>query len=103
MSRIIQIEQLLKDLPDDSFLKHALALEYIKISEDVKAREIFENLLTEDPKYIGSYYHLAKLYERNGADELAIQTYEKGMELAKQLGDNHVYSELKSAWEDLTF
>ena len=59
--------------------------------------------LNSEPGYIGSYYHLAKLLERNGETEEAIKVYEKGMEEAKKAGDNHALGELRSAYEELTF
>lgn len=89
--------------PTDSFLQHALALEYIKLGDDEQARGLFEDLLNREPDYVGSYYHLAKLLERNDQTEAAIQVYEKGMEEAKKAGDNHALGELRGAWEELTF
>jgi Tfp pilus assembly protein PilF len=59
--------------------------------------------LDADPQYVGSYYHLAKLLERNGDTSAAIQTYEKGMEQAKRVQDQHAFNELRGAWEELTF
>lgn len=100
--RIERIKQMLKDMPDDSFLQHALALEYIKLGDDGQARQLFETLLNREPGYVGSYYHLAKLLERNRLDTEAIKVYEKGMEEAKKAGDNHALGELRSAWEELT-
>jgi Tfp pilus assembly protein PilF len=99
----VKIKQMLVDNPTDSFLQHALALENIKLGDDVQARQLFEEILNRDPGYIGSYYHLAKLLERNENTEEAIKWYEKGMEEAKRAGDNHAQSELRSAWEELTF
>jgi Tfp pilus assembly protein PilF len=103
MDRITQLKEFLKASPGDSFLRHALALEYIKLGDDNTARAIFEEILTQDPGYIGSYYHLAKLLERTGDTNGAIEWYEKGMEAAKQAGDKHAYGELRSAYEELTF
>ena len=103
MERIEQLKSFLQDSPGDSFLKHALALEYIKRGEEAEARKWFEEILTHDPGYIGSYYHLAKLLERAGETDAAVQWYEKGMEEAKKAGDQHALSELRSAWEELTF
>lgn len=100
--RIERIKQMLKDMPDDSFLQHALALEYIKLGDDGQARQLFETLLNREPGYVGSYYHLAKLLERNGLEAEAVKVYEKGMEEAKKAGDNHALGELRSAWEELT-
>jgi Tfp pilus assembly protein PilF len=103
MERIQKIKEFLQQSPNDNFLQHALALEYIKLGEDETAKELFETILTRDPAYIGSYYHLAKLYERNRAVEQAIKVYEKGMEEARKAGDNHAYGELKSAYEELIY
>ncbi|OYW81902.1 MAG: hypothetical protein B7Z27_01095, partial [Sphingobacteriia bacterium 32-37-4] len=66
MNRIDRIQEMLASNPTDQFLRHALALEWIKIGNDAAARGLFEAILTEDPTYIGSYYHLAKLLERVG-------------------------------------
>lgn len=103
MERIDKIREMLSQNPADSFLQHALALEYIKLGNDNDARKMFESLLSSEPGYIGSYYHLAKLLERVGETNEAIKVYEKGMEQAKKAGDNHSLSELRSAFEELTF
>jgi len=103
MDRIEKLKEFLKTNPADSFLHHALALEFIKISNDNEAQKLFESILERDAGYIGSYYHLAKLLERNGKTDEAIKVYEKGMEECKKAGDNHALSELRSAYEDLVF
>jgi Tfp pilus assembly protein PilF len=103
MDRITQLKEFLQASPGDNFLRHALALEYIKLGDDSTARSIFEEILTQNPGYIGSYYHLAKLLERTGDTPSAIAWYEKGMEAAKQAGDKHAFGELRSAYEELTF
>ena len=84
-------------------MRHALALEYVKAGDDAKARDYFEDILSDSPDYVGSYYHLAKLLERNDEADLAVQWYKKGMEAARQAGDNHAYNELQSAYEDLIY
>jgi Tfp pilus assembly protein PilF len=101
MNRIEKILEFLSQQPQDNFLRHALALEYIKIGNEQLALEQFLSLLTDNPHYVGSYYHLGKLYERVGENEKAISTYEKGMVEAKNAKDNHSYNELMMAKEDL--
>ena len=103
MSRINKILEFLQANPNDNFLQHALALEYIKEGKDDAAKALFLNILTQSPDYIGSYYHLAKLLERNNDSQSAIEWYEKGMKAAKQAGDNHSYNELQAAYEDLVY
>src|SRR5690242_16271151 len=103
MDRIKKLEGLLIKSPADSLLQHALALEYIKVGEDQNAHKLFEAILTREPSYVGSYYHLAKLLERDGKREEAIKWYEKGMDEAKKAGDNHAFNELKAAYEELMY
>src|SRR5580765_5579687 len=101
MDRIEKIKEFLAQQPNDSFLQHALALEYIKLGKDEEAKKLFHNVLERDPSHIGTYYHLAKLYERNEKVDEAIKIYESGMQEAKKLGEQHAYGELKSAYEEL--
>ena len=102
MDRIESLKQFLAAAPDDSFLQHALALEYIKRGDDATAKALFMQLLQNNEQYVGSYYHLAKLHERNGEREAALATYEKGMRMARAAGDRHAYNELQRAYEDLS-
>ena len=103
MNRIEKILEFLNQQPNDNFLRHALALEYIKIGEDIKARDLFVQILTETPDYIGSYYHLAKILEKLQERSAAIEWYEKGMAAAKLVKDDHAYRELQAAYEDLVY
>lgn len=97
------MKEFLKANPQDSFVKHAMALEYIKRGDDETARLFFQEIINFEPGYIGTYYHLAKLLERNDQAEEAIRIYEKGMEEAKKAGDNHSYGELRGAYEEFIF
>jgi Tfp pilus assembly protein PilF len=103
MNRIEKLLEYLKQMPDDNFLRHALALEYVKQGNDEEAKVLFESILKGSPDYIGSYYHLGKLLERNGETKQAIDWYEKGMTHAKEANDQHAYNELQAAYEDLVY
>src|SRR4051812_19710112 len=95
--RIEKLKAFLKDSPKDCFLNHAVALEYVKAGDEQNAKQHFELNLANDPGYVATYYHLAKLLERVGERENAIGIYEKGMAEAKTAKDMHSYSELQSA------
>lgn len=101
MDRINKLKEFLKESPQDSFLNHALALEYVKTGDDHSAKEIFEGILQREPGYVGSYYHLAKLLERKSDVEGAMTVYRHGIEAARKAGDNHAMAELRSALEEL--
>jgi Tfp pilus assembly protein PilF len=101
MERINKLESLLILQPNDCFLMHALGLEYIKLGDIDIAIKYFNNALSTDENYVGTYYHLAKAYESKQHIELAISTYEKGIEIAINVKDNHAKNELQMALEDL--
>jgi len=101
--RIEKLQEFLKATPNDCFLNHALALEYIKADNDVAAKELFEKNIHNDPAYVATYYHLGKLLERMNVQQEAINIYEKGMQQAKAAGDMHSYNELQAAYEDLVY
>ena len=102
MDRIEKLKEFLEKDPHYAFVKHALALEYVKLGEETVARRLWEEVLERDPAYVGSYYHLAKLLERVGEKEEAIRRYEQGMQAARKAGEMKAYNELQAALEDLT-
>ncbi|HLX92398.1 MAG TPA: tetratricopeptide repeat protein [Puia sp.] len=101
--RMEKIIVMLRRDPDDSFLKHALALEYVKAGQDDMARTLFETILKNDPDFLGSYYQLGKLLERNGDLNAASELYGDGMKTAARAGDRRTFNELQAAQENLAF
>ena len=83
--------------PGDSFTRFALAREYQKRGNTERALEFFEGLVRDTPDYVGTYYHLGKLYEQEGRKEEAKATYRRGIAAARRLRDVHTASELRDA------
>jgi tetratricopeptide (TPR) repeat protein len=75
----------------------ALAKEYEKIGTLKKALDTYNTLRENDPDYVGLYYHLAALQLELSMPEKAIETYDKGIEIAKKVADFHALSELHTA------
>lgn len=101
MDRIEKLKEYMRTSGKDSFLQHALALEYIKIGKNKEAREVFNEILKREPTYVGSYYHLGKVLEKLGDNKKALRVYQRGMEVAEAANDHHSYTELRAAYEDL--
>lgn len=99
-SRLDKLLEFLKNEPEDEFLQYALATEYLRLNETDKALQYYENLFNKHPGYVGTYYHLGKLYEALERKPEAISTYEKGMEIANQKRDNHAFSELQAVYRE---
>jgi len=101
MSRLKQLLTFHDEDPEDSFVRFALAVEYVKLGRLAEGLEVFEDLRTHDPRYIGTYYHLGKLYERLDRPDDAADAYRAGMNMAMELTDFHARSELQSALLEL--
>lgn len=97
MDRLERLLQFLEESPQDNFLLFALAKEYEKSGNDVQALSYYEKLATANENYVGLYYHLGKLHERQNAPQQAFAVYSKGMEIARRTGDRHAFSELAAA------
>ena len=97
MTRLEQLFDLLKKQPNEPFLLFAIAKEYEKAKDLEKALEYYVENYDTNPEYVGTYYHLGKLYERLDNTDKAVQTYQQGMIMANMEGDKHAFSELNAA------
>ena len=96
-SNIATLVNRVKSDPKDSFSKFALALELIKTQRNESAIVFFEDIIHNDPNYIGVYYHLGQQYFLIGDNKKAIAVYNKGIEVTTKLKDNHARTELETA------
>lgn len=87
---------------EDPFILFAIAKEYENKGDDSSSLLYYTKLVNNFPKYVGTYYHLGKYYERLSNTDAAIETYITGMEVAKQQKDQHSYNELAAAKFNLT-
>src|SRR5690606_8709648 len=100
--RLQQLIDFLAENPDDPFLNYALATEHLKLGHVEDALRYYEGLVEKHPGYVGTYYHLGKLYETLGRQDHAIAVYEKGMHSARAKRDMHALSELQAAYRAAT-
>ena len=101
MNRIEILKGFLKDNPNDSFLRYALALEYIKLEQNDEAVREFEAVRNTDPEYVATYYQLGQLYQKLGQKHDAEKTFRTGITVATKAGDEHTRSELEAALDGL--
>jgi Tfp pilus assembly protein PilF len=101
-TRIAQLLKFLEANSTDSFVRFALALEYIKAGEEQQALEYFSDIRKDDPDYTGTYYHLGKLYEHMNKKKEAEETYREG--LKRTIGkDGKSYQEIQEALNQLLY
>lgn len=101
MSRLAQLKTLLNDTPDEAFLLFALAKEHEKLNDPQNALAEFLRLREMHPGYVGLYYHLGKLHEQLGQIPEATAVYEAGLSVARDARDDHSFSELRQALDEL--
>ncbi len=95
--RLQQLLSLLKNSPNDPFTNFAVAKEYESIGDYENALHYYQQIVQQDKMYVGTYYHLGKLYEKMHEPELAFSIYKEGMKVAKMQGDQHAFNELAGA------
>jgi lipopolysaccharide biosynthesis regulator YciM len=96
--RLAKLFEFLSADPNDSFILYAIATEYNVQNDNANALKYYLKLTEEHPSYVGTYYHLGKLYEKLGEKEKAIAVYQNGMNAARQKRDMHALSELQGAY-----
>ena len=101
MNRIAYLENLIKENSQDPFLYFALAKEHEKLEQWSLAKQNYEYLVKVHVDYVGTYYHLGKLYEFLEMNEEALSTYRKGIDIAGRAGDQHSKQELQGAMLNL--
>ena len=97
-TRLAKLLEFLENDPNDSFILYALATEYNTLNDTEKAFMYYLKLVNDHPDYVGTYYHLGKLHEKESEKEKAIEIYQKGMLAARAKRDMHSLSELQGAY-----
>ncbi|MFT6843030.1 MAG: Tfp pilus assembly protein PilF [Psychroserpens sp.] len=100
-SRIEQLQEFLNEDSNDSFLRYALALEYVRVDKNDTARYCFLKLIKDDENYIATYYQLGKLYESLNDSEKAREIYKKGIKIAQKSENKKTLLELQEAYNML--
>lgn len=97
-TRLNKLLTFLDTQPDDPFILYALATEYNSLNDTEQAFYYYLKLVKEHPLYVGTYYHLGKLYLKEAEEEKAIAIFQIGMQKAREKGDRHAFSELQGAY-----
>lgn len=94
--RIEQLIRFVAEEPNDPFNIYALAMEFMS-GQPEQAKLYFDQLLTQHPDYLPTYYHAAALYANLGERNKAADLYEKGIVLAQSQNKQKTLQELQRA------
>lgn len=95
--RLAQLFAYIKEDPNDPFLYYAIATEYAREGQLDQALNYFTQTRDKFPAYVGTYYHLGRLYEKLDKKENAIDSYRAGIKVADDARDLHARRELAQA------
>ena len=92
---------MLQEDPTDSFVRYALAMEYLNAEEHVEARQRLLDLAAADPHYVPTYFQLGRVLQI--LDELPAcrEWLERGIQVAQTAGDAHAAGEMRGLLESL--
>lgn len=94
-SRKNQLQELLKQDPEDTFLSYALAMELESEGDTTGAIAQLQTLLTHSPEYVPGFLQLGQLQISTGLLEEAKVTLQMGMQTAFKQADHHAYQEME--------
>lgn len=94
-SRKQQIEGMLAESPNDSFLLYALAMEYLKEGDTDEGIARLATLTQKDPDYQAAYFQLGQVLVEEGKPDEAKTWITDGIAAAKRIGDTHAATEMQ--------
>ncbi len=97
VSRKEQILSMLEGEPNDVFLNYALAMEFVSSNELNEADSQLKKVLSIKPDYLPCFYQLGQLNEKLGNNDIALNYYKQGVDLAKSQNNNKALGELNEA------
>ncbi|HTU17868.1 MAG TPA: hypothetical protein VMG10_07365 [Gemmataceae bacterium] len=101
-SRKQQIEEMLREDPNDPFLRYGLAMEHVSAGQDEEAIRCFEELLRATPDYVPGYMQAGRVLARLDRVDVARAIFEAGIAAARQKGDLHAAEEMAGFLEGLS-
>jgi tetratricopeptide (TPR) repeat protein len=98
--RIKMLEQFVAEDPTDPFNHYALALETAKTNQP-KAKEIFDQLISTNPEYVPAYYQASLIYIDLSLNKEATSVIEAGITQAKKQNNLKAANELRSLLDEM--
>ena len=89
MTRREQLESMLADSPEDTFLRYALAMELENEGENERSLSLHRELIEDEPPYVPSFFMSGQqLADLERTDE-AVEILRQGVEQAGLQGNDH--------------
>lgn len=99
--RLEAFRKIVERSPDDPFARYSLAMGHRGAGQLDLAVLAFEELARRVPGYVPTYLMWGQTLEMQGRGEEAAPVYDRGIQVARQAGNDHALSELTQAREAL--
>ena len=93
-SRREKIEAMLKEEPEDQFLRYSLATEYDNEERGDESLALLRGLMADQPPHVHSFLRGAQLLVKLDRIEDARAALREGIEIARQQGELHAAGEM---------
>ncbi len=100
MSRLEKIREMLRQEPEDVFLRYALAMELDSAGNAEESLALFADLMRGDPPHVASFFRTAQILARLGKTALVIEALQAGIQQARSQGDQHTAMEMAQMLEE---
>lgn len=100
--RLDTLKSWVEESPDDEFSRYALAMELAKLERGDEAAEQFEELIRRSPTYHPAYLQFGSLLARLGRKDGARAVFERGLEVTREVGEDHANEEIQVALDALS-
>ena len=94
MSRLLQLEKLLRQGMDSPLLRFSMGNELLAAERPDEAAEQFEKAVEQDPDYSAAWKLLGKALAEAGDTAAAITAYQSGIECAQRKQDHQAMKEM---------
>ena len=98
--RLSTLNKLVAMDADDTFSRYALGLEY-RDSEPRTALEHLSEVVKRDANYVPAYFQSGLIHSEMGDYRAAQEWLERGMVIARKVGDSHALGEMQEALDQL--
>lgn len=101
MTRRAKIEAMLKEEPQDIFLRYSLAMELTKDNQHDESLRLFDALCQETPPHVPAFFRAAQILADQEAFPKARDYLRTGIEQARAQGDLHAAGEMSEMLSSL--
>ena len=99
-SRLVQIEAMLAETPNDPELRYFLAMEYLSAGDEMAAGAKLREI-TGDSTYVPAFLQAGQVFNRMGQVADACTVLRRGIEAARQQGNMHALGEMQGLLDSL--